>query len=95
MERIIGSFKNTVSKSVFGPHQLRIYDKELLTWTHLVIDKINSRPLILEAPLGITLTPNHIILGFPDSHGDKINPDVSVQHQLSRCKIVLNLFNSL
>ena len=68
VERIIESIKNTVSKSILGPHQLRMDDEELLTWIHLVIDKINNRPLILGAPVGITLTPNHILLGFRNSH---------------------------
>ena len=70
-------------------------DEELLTWIHLVIDKLNNRPLILAAPLGITLTPNHILLGFRECYGDKINPDVSIQHQISRWRIVLNLYHSL
>ena len=95
VERIIGSIKNTVSKSVTGPHQVIMDDEELLTWTHMVIDKLNNRPLILGAPLGITLTPNHILQGFKECYGDEINPNVPVQHQLSRWKIVLNLFNSL
>ena len=64
VERIIGSIKNTVSKSLSGPHQLLMDDEELLTWTHQIIDKLNNRPLILGAPLGITLTPNHVLLGF-------------------------------
>ena len=75
MERIIGSIKNTVSKSLSGPNQLLMDDKELLTWTNNVIDKINNQPLIL----GITITPNHMILGFRDCYGDEINPEVSVQ----------------
>ena len=52
-------------------------DEELLTWIHLVIDKLNNRPIILAAPLGITLTPNHILLRFRECYGDEINPDVS------------------
>ena len=91
VERIIGYIKNTVSKSVSGPHQLKIDDEEILTWIHLVIDKLNNRPLILGAPLGITLTPNHVLLEFGECYGDKINPDVSVQHQISMWRIVLNL----
>ena len=31
VERIIGSIKNTVSKSISGPHQLKMDDEELLT----------------------------------------------------------------
>ena len=31
VERIIGSIKNTVSKSLVGPHQLTMDNKELLT----------------------------------------------------------------
>ena len=64
VERIIGSIKNTGRKSISGPHPLKMNDEELLTWIHLVIDKLNNRPLILAALLGITLTPNHILLGF-------------------------------
>ena len=78
MDRIIGSIKNTVSKSISGPHQLKMNDEELLTWIHLVIDKLNNHPLILAAPLGITLTPNHILLGFRECFRDEINPDVTV-----------------
>ena len=70
-------------------------DKELLTWTHQVIDKLNNRPLILGAPLGITLTPNHLLLGFRDCYGEEINTEASVQHQISRWRIVLKLFHSL
>jgi len=95
VERIIGSIKNTVSKSVSGPNQLMMDDEELLTWTHMVIDKLNNRPLILGAPLGITLTPNHVLQGFRECYGDEVNPESPVQHQLSRWRIVLNLFNSL
>ena len=57
VERIIGSIKNTVGKSLTSPHQLKMDDEELLTWIHLVIDKLNNRSLILGAPLGITFTP--------------------------------------
>ena len=74
---------------IFGP--VLMDDKELLTWTNQVIDKINNRG----APLGITITPNHVILGFRDCYGDKINPEVSIQHQVSRWRIVLKLFHSL
>ena len=95
VERVIGSIKNTVNKSLSGPHQLRMDDEELLTWIHMVIDKLNNRPLILGAPLGITLTPNHVLLGFRECYGDEINPDLSIQHQISRWRIVLNLYYSL
>ena len=95
VERIIGSIKNTVNKSLSGLHQLKMDDEELLTWIHLVIDKLNNRPLILGAPLGITLTPNHVLLGFWEFYGDEINPDISVQHQISRWRSVLNLYYSL
>ena len=61
----------------------------------MVIDKLNNRPLILGDPLGITLIPNHVLLGFKDCYGYEINPDATVQHQLSRWKIALNLFNSI
>ena len=64
VERIIGTIKNTVSKSLTGPHQLKMGDEELLIWIHLVIDKLNNWPLILGTLLGITLTPNHVLLGF-------------------------------
>ena len=95
VERVIGSIKNTISKSISGPHQLRMNDEELLTQIHMVIDKLNNRPLILGAPLGITLTPKHVLLGYKDCYGDEVNPDVTVQNQISRWRIVLNLYYSL
>ena len=95
VERIIGSIKNTVSKSVAGPQHLILDDEELLTWSQMFIDELNNRPLILTAPLGITITPNHILQGYKEGHGDEINPNTPVQHQLSRWKIALNAFTSL
>ena len=95
VERIIGSIKNTVSKSVTGPHQIIMDDEELLTWIHSITEELNNRPLILGAPLGITLTPNHILQGFRDNYGDEVNTNTPVQHQLSRWNIALKLFNSL
>ena len=64
VERIIGSIKNTVNKSLTGPHQLIMDDEELLTRMHGVIDKLNNRPLILGAPLSITLTHNQVLQRF-------------------------------
>ena len=40
-------------------------------------------------------TPNHILLGFRECYRDEINPDVSIQHQISRWRINLNLYHSL
>ena len=45
--------------------------------------------------MGIALSPSHVLLGFRECYGDEINPDVSVQHQISRWRIVLNLYYSL
>ncbi|XP_023330720.1 uncharacterized protein LOC111703092, partial [Eurytemora carolleeae] len=95
VERIIGSIKNTVTKSLIGPHQLIMDDEELLTWTHGVIEKLNNRPLIPGAPLGITLTPNHVLQGFRECFGDEVNPTASINQQISRWNVVLNLFHSL
>ena len=95
VERIIGSIKNTVNKSLTGPHQLIMDDEELLTWTHGVIERLNNRPLILGAPLGITLTPNHVLQGFRECFGDEVNPTTSINQQISRWNVVLNLFHSL
>ena len=94
VERIFGSIKNTVSKSV-GPHQLIMDDKELLTWTHGVIEKLNNRPLILGAPLGITLTPNHVLQEFREGFGDKVNSLAPINQQISRWNVALNMFHAL
>ena len=94
VERIIGSIKNTVSKSVTGPNQLKMDSEELHTWLNMVVEKINDRPLIMGAPLGITLTPNHVLLGFRDNSGDEINTEVSVQHQHTKWKVGVSLFGS-
>ena len=61
VERIIGSIKTTVSKSVTGPNQLKMDDEKLHPWLNMVIEKINDRPPILGAPQGITFNPNHIL----------------------------------
>ena len=42
VERIIGSIKNTVSKSIMGPNQLKMDNEELHTWLNMVIEKINN-----------------------------------------------------
>ena len=68
VERVIGVIKNTISKSIMGPNLIKMNDEELLTGLNLVIHKINDRPLILCTPLGITLTPNHVLLGFRNTH---------------------------
>ena len=95
VERVISSIKNTISKSVTGPHPLTMDNEELFTWEHKVIDKLNNCPLILGTPLGITLTPNCVLQVFRECYWGEINPDAPVQHQLSRWKIILNPFNSL
>ena len=80
---MIGVIKNTVSKSVTGPNQVKMDEEELQTWLSLVIQKINDRPLILEAPQGITLTPNYVLLGFRNTHEEEVNPDIPIQQQLT------------
>ena len=54
-----------------------------------------NRPLILSAPLGITLTPNHVLQGFQECFGDEVKPTASINQQISRWNFVLNLFHSL
>ena len=95
VERIISSIKNTVSKLLVGPHQLILDDEELLTWTHGVIEKLNNRPLILGAPLGITLTPNHVLQGFRGGFGDEVNLVAPINQQISRWNIALSMFHVL
>ena len=43
VELVIEVIKNTVSKLVTGPHQLKMDDEELLAYINLVIEKINDR----------------------------------------------------
>ena len=89
VDRVIGVIKNTRSKSIMGPNLVKMNDEELLTWLNLVIQKINNRLLILGTPLGITLTPNHVLLGFRNTHGEEINPEISVLCQLTRWQVAL------
>ena len=84
VERIIGFIKNTASKAVVGLNQLKMDDKELHTWLNIVTEKVNNSPLILPAPQGITITPNHLLPGFRNTYGEEINLEVIVQHQLVR-----------
>ena len=95
VKHVIGVIKDIMSKSITGPNLVKMDEEELLTWPNLVIQKIDDRPLILGVPLGITLTPNHVILGFRNTHGEEINPETSVQCQLNRWKVSLQLFGTL
>ena len=95
VERVIGVIKNTARKAVIRPNQLQMDDKELHTWLSMVTEKVNDRPLILGAPQGITITPNHVLLGFRNTHGEEANLDVFVQHQLTRWQKCLAVFYSL
>ena len=77
---------------MIGPNQLQMDDEELYTWLNMVTEKVNDRPLILGAPQGITITPNHVLLGFRNTHGEEINLNVPVQHQLTRWQTCLAVF---
>ena len=92
---VIGVIKNTVRKSLSGPNLVKMDDEELHTWLVLLIQMVNNRPVILGAPQGITITPNYILHGFRNTHGDEINPEITVQQQLNRWKICQMLFGSL
>ena len=95
VERVIGVIKNTASKAVTGPNQIQMDDEELRTWLCMITEKVNDRPLILGAPQGITITPNHVLLGFRNTHGEEVDLDVPVQQQLTRWKTCLTIFYSL
>ena len=69
--------------------------EELHTWLNIIREKVKNWPLILGAPQGISITPNHVLLGFRNTHGEEINLDVPVQHQLIRWKTCLSIFYSL
>ena len=86
---MIGVIKNTMSKSFTDPNLVKMNNEELLTWLNLVIQKTNDRLLILVASLGITLTPNHVLLGFRNTHAEEINLKISVLHQLTRWQVAL------
>ena len=82
VELVIGVIKNRVSKSITGPNQVKMGDKELLTWLNLVIQKINNRLLILSTSLGLTLTPNPILNGFRNTHQSR-NLGSASAHQVA------------
>ena len=83
VKRIMGVIKNTASKALIGPNQLKMDDEELHTWLNMVREKVNDWPLILGAPQVISITPNHILLGFRNSHGEEVNLDVPDSINLS------------
>ena len=95
VECVIGVIKNTVSKSISGPNLIKMDNEELHTWLVLAIQKVNDRPLILGAPQEITITPNPILHGFRNTHGNEINRETTVQQQLNRWNKCLTLFGSL
>ena len=95
VERIIGVIKNTASKAVIGPNQLQMDDKEIHTWLSMVTEKVNDRPLILGAPQGITITPNHVLQGFRNTHGEEVNLDVPVDPGVHQTSIQRRLEKSI
>ena len=70
--KVVSELKNTASKAFIGPNQLKMDDKKLHTWMNMVKEKVNDLPLILGAPQGISITPNHVLLGFRNTHGAEI-----------------------
>ena len=70
-----------------------MYDQGLLIWLNLVIQKVNNRPLILGALLGITLTPNHILPWIQEHPGRGDQPEIKL-HKCTVCEIAVQ-FNNL
>ena len=83
VERIIGSIKNTVNKSLTGPHQLIMDDEELITWTHGVIEKPNNRPLILKHHLASPSLPTTFSKGLESVSETRS----TLQHQSTDLKV--------
>ena len=42
VQRVIGVIKNTPSKAIIGPNQLKMDDEELHTWLNMVTEKVNN-----------------------------------------------------
>ena len=70
-------------------------EEELQALLNLVFQKINDRPLILGAPQGITLTPNHVLLDFRKTHREEVDPDIPIQQQITIWNTSLRVFGSL
>jgi len=95
VERVIGIIKKTISKSLAPPSKVRMSDEEFRTWLSKVMQKVNDRPLILGLPIGVTLTPNHVLHGFPgDFHGEE-KLSFPVSQQLQRWRTALQVFGNL
>ena len=93
VERIIGIIKNTVSKSLTPPSRLIMSEEEFSTWLSKVIEIVNNRPLILGLPTGDTITPNHLLHGFPRSYtGEENLTSQPINQQLQRWKNALYVF---
>ena len=65
VERVKGIIKKTISKSLAPPSKVCMSDEEFRTWLSKVMQKVNDRPLFLGLPIGVKLTPNHVLHGFP------------------------------
>ena len=88
VEHVIEAIKNTVSKSVTGPHQVKKNNEELHTWLNLIIQKINNRPVILGASQGIMLMLMLMLMLTPNLRDSEIIPETPIQQQLTRWNVV-------
>ena len=70
-------------------------DEEFRTWLSKVMQKVNDRPLFLGLPIGVKLTPNHVLHGFPGDFHCEEKLSFPVGQQLQRWRTALQVFGNL
>ena len=91
-ERMVGYIKNSVMHNVKGIQASQMSNQEFLTWLARITSIVNDRPLILAAPLGLSLTPNDILQFKSGDFVGSWENETKVGKQLERVKRCLDLF---
>ena len=94
VERVIGLIKNSIKPNMKGPEVTMLTSEEFVTWLATITDKVNNRPLVLSAAVGLTLTPNDILHGSSHQYAGAEDSTTSIGLQLQRLKKCIGLFHT-
>ena len=83
---MVGYIKNSVMHNVKGISASQMSNQKFLTWLAKIASIVNDRPLILGAPLSLSLTPNDILQFKSGDFVGSWENETKVGKQLSRVK---------
>ena len=93
VERVIGFIKRGVIPNMQGKDASLMSQEEFNTWLARIANIANNRPLVIGMPIGVTLTPNDILLGRQGEYKGSWDGKTKVAAQLARVQENLRLFH--